>query len=109
MRMSRRALILAVPMSGLARLSQPRNRAIRIVERRTYSPHSLLPSRELLLRIGMKGLAIRRTSLGVEYELRFDSLAARARAWDSFNTDPQWCALREQRSIELLGISISES
>jgi hypothetical protein len=65
----------------------------RVTERRVYGQGSALPSRELLMRNGIRPASIRRTQRGVEYLISFDSLEARARAWDRVNTDAEWCEL----------------
>ena len=103
MRISRRTFVLAVPAAGLTFYPRP---CARLVERRVYGALSPLPSRELLLRNGMSEVEIRRTPLGFEYVLRFNSLEARVHGWDRVNTDPEWCALRARGEIDLLELSL---
>jgi hypothetical protein len=78
-----------------------------VVERRAYGKGSLLPSRELLVRNGIRPTSIRQTPGGTEYTISFDSLEARAKAWDSFNSDPEWCELRARGAIQVVEIAIA--
>jgi hypothetical protein len=39
--------------------------------------------------------------------MRFGSFAERTRAWDRFNTDPEWRALREAGCVGLQEISFT--
>ena len=72
-----------------------------ILERRVYERESVMPSRRLLVRNGIVPVSIRPTAQGVEYQVAFTSLEARARAWDRFNCDPEWCALRAPGNVRL--------
>jgi hypothetical protein len=71
------------------------------LERRVYEHNSVMPSRRLLLRNGIRPVSIRTTAQGIEYHVAFTSLEARARAWDRFNCDPEWCALRASGNVRL--------
>lgn len=51
-------------------------------------------------------MSIRPTAQGIEYQVAFTSLEARARAWDRFNCDPEWCALRATGSVRLREIVV---
>jgi hypothetical protein len=41
----------------------------------------------------------------VEFRISFNSLAERTRAWDRFNSDPEWRALRSDGDVLLRKIS----
>ena len=62
-----------------------------IYERRVYASRSTLPPPEILSRHGIRPLSVK----GAEYLITFASLEARTRAWDRFNTDENWCAIRD--------------
>ncbi len=68
-----------------------------IYERRVYASGSVLPPREILHRNGIRPLSIK----GTEYLIAFASLEARTRAWDRFNTDDDWCAMRDRGCVTL--------
>jgi hypothetical protein len=103
MRVSRRAFGLGLAGAAVA-LAADGNPAV--TERRVYRRGSLLPSRDLLKRAGIYLVSIRRTPNGAEYLFQFDSLAARAKAWDRFNTDSDWCAMRDAGSVRLAELEI---
>ena len=73
-----------------------------IYERRVYAPGSALPPREILSRHGIRPTSVS----GTAYLIPFASLEARARAWDRFNTDDVWCALRDAGRVALKEIQI---
>ena len=73
-----------------------------ICERRVYAHGSTLPPPEILSRHGIRPLSIK----GTEYLIPFASLEARTRAWDRFNTDDVWCALRDRGSVTLKEVQI---
>ena len=73
-----------------------------IYERRVYAPGSALPPPEILSRYGIRPVSVKRT----EYLIAFISLDARAHSWDRFNTDEDWCAMRDAGSVALEEIQI---
>jgi hypothetical protein len=73
-----------------------------IHERRVYAEGSVLPPREILLRNGVRPVSIK----GTEYLIAFASLEARTRAWDRFNNDEGWCAIRDAGCVTLKEIQI---
>jgi hypothetical protein len=73
-----------------------------IYERRVYAPGSTLPPAEILSRHGIRPVSVK----GTEYLIPFASLEARTRAWDRFNTDDFWCALRDRGSVTLKEIRV---
>ncbi len=73
-----------------------------IYERRVYAEGSVLPPLEILSRHGIQPESIK----GTEYLIPFASLEARTRAWDRFNTDDVWCAMRDRGSVALKEIQI---
>ncbi len=79
----------------------------KIVEQRIYSAESVMPPRSLLERHGVLVEAIRKDAGRVEYVMRFDSLEARARAWDGFNSDAEWAALRQTGEVRVTDILLS--
>jgi hypothetical protein len=111
MRVSRRAFALGLTAAAVAAgagakredtgASQP------IMERRVYERKSVMPPRRLLVRNGICPVSIRPTAEGVEYIISFTSLESRARAWDRFNCDPEWCALRAAGNVRLREIVVS--
>jgi hypothetical protein len=102
--LSRRTFVLVLPTLGLA--LRPSFGA-KVVERRTYGKKSSLPSRELLARNDIRIASVRQTPLGTEYAIAFDSLEERAKAWDRFNSDPEWCELRAGGAIQVVNIAIA--
>lgn len=71
-------------------------------ERRVYAEGSTLPPPEILSRHGIRPISVR----GTEYLIPFASLEARTRAWDRFNTDDVWCAMRDAGRVALNEIQI---
>jgi hypothetical protein len=104
MRLSRRAFALGLTAAAFA-LSE--GASPQVTERRVYGRGSILPPREALDRTGIRPASIRPTPQGVEYLIPFDSLEARAKAWDRFNTDPEWCALRAHGKLRLREIIVT--
>ena len=104
MRVSRRTFALGLSAAAVAFAASPRPK---VIERRVYDRGSVLPARELLRRNGILPASIRPTPQGVEYVIPFASLEARARAWDRFNTDPEWCTLRDAGAVRLCEIVVS--
>ncbi len=73
-----------------------------ICERRIYAPGSALPPLEILSRHGIRPVSVK----GTDYLIPFASLEARAHAWDRFNTDDVWCAMRDAGSVTLKEIQV---
>ncbi|MDP8990052.1 MAG: hypothetical protein M3N41_08240 [Acidobacteriota bacterium] len=73
-----------------------------LYERRVYAPGSTLPPPELLSRHGIRPVFV----TGAEYLISFASLEARAQAWDRFNTDEVWCAMRDAGNVALQEIQV---
>ena len=73
-----------------------------IFERRVYAEGSTLPPPEILSRHGIRPVSVK----GTEYLIPFASLEARTRAWDRFNTDDVWCAMRDRGSVTLNAIQV---
>src|ERR1035438_6158563 len=103
MRLSRRAFGLALSASGFA-FGTGTSR--QVIERRVYGQGSVLPPRELLNRNGIRPASIRPTPRGVEFVIPFESLESRMQAWDRFNTDPEWYALRYAGNVRLTEIAV---
>jgi hypothetical protein len=98
MRLSRRAFALGLTAAAFALGA---GASSQVTERRVYDQGSVLPPRELLVRNRIRPASIRHTPQGAEYLIPFDSLEARAKAWDRFNTDPEWCSLRDRGNVRL--------
>ena len=73
-----------------------------IYERRVYAPGSTLPPPEILRRHGIRSVSVK----GTEYLISFASLEARTRAWDRFNTDEEWCTMRDAGGVTLREIQV---
>lgn len=76
-----------------------------IVERRVYDRAGAIPPDFVLRRSGIHWFTRRDEPGRVTFLIRFASPVERARAWDRFNTDPEWCALRERGPVQLQEIS----
>jgi len=74
----------------------------RIHERRVYASGSTLPPLEILSRYGIRPASVS----GGTYLIPFASLEARACAWDRFNTDDAWCAMRDAGRVTLKEIQV---
>jgi hypothetical protein len=98
MRITRREFAYGIAGTALAATSAPTP----IHERRVYAEGSVLPPPEILRRHGIRPASIK----GAEYLIPFASLEARTRAWDRFNTDDVWCAMRDRGSVTLKEIQI---
>jgi len=104
MRVSRRTFALGLSAAAVAFGASPRPM---VIERRVYDRRSVMPSRELLDRSGIRPASVRATLQGVEYVIPFASLEARVQAWDRFNTDPEWCTLRDAGAVQLREIAVT--
>jgi hypothetical protein len=78
----------------------------RIAERRIYALGSVLPPRELLERYGIHPLSVKQQKNGAAYAISFASVEARVKAWDRFNADPDWCALRDRGPVALREVQV---
>ena len=94
MRITRREFAYGIAGTALAATAAA---PPRIYERRVYAPGSVLPPREILHRNGIRPLSI----TGTVYLIPFASLEARTRAWDHFNNDENWCAMRDAGNVAL--------
>ena len=99
MRITRREFAYGLAGAAIAATaSQP----ALIYERRVYAPGSTLPPPEILSRHGIRPVSVQ----GAAYLIPFTSLDARTRAWDRFNTDEDWCSLRDRGRVTLQEIQI---
>lgn len=73
-----------------------------IYERRVYARSSTLPPPEILRLHGIQPISVK----DGEYLIPFASLEARTRAWDRFNNDDVWCAMRDRGNVALKEIQI---
>jgi hypothetical protein len=77
-----------------------------IVERRIYAHGSVLPPMEVLLRHGIHPASVAQRQEGTAYSMPFDSAEARIKAWDRFNTDEDWCLIRDAGTVALQEVQI---
>ena len=99
MRITRREFAYGVAGAALAATAAE---SPLLYERRVYAEGSTLPPPEILSRHGIRPVSVK----GTEYLIPFASLEARTRAWDRFNTDDVWCAMRDAGSVALKEIQI---
>jgi len=81
------------------------DRRAAIFEVRVYAD----PSRamqSILERHGIRPTLLKHSATGTAYLIPFESLGARQRAWDAFNTDPAWHAIRACAAVNLKEISL---
>jgi len=102
-RISRRAFACGV--AGIAAAAAAFEPPV-INERRVYAPGSALPRAEVLRRCGIQPVLVKQTQDGTAYLFAFESLEARVNAWDRFNTDEDWCAIRDTPGVEINEISV---
>ena len=98
MRVSRREFVYALAGTAAVATAAP----LAIHERRVYAPGSTLPPPEILNRHGIRPSSIK----GTAYLIPFVSLEARTRAWDRFNTDEDWCSIRDAGGVTLKEIQV---
>ena len=99
------AAFLGVAPAGLfGEHAKPLCKSGRILERRIYDRAGVVPPRSVLRRSGIERFARREGKRHVEFRIQFDSLGERTRAWDRFNSDPEWCALRAGGDVRLTKI-----
>ena len=96
----------ACGIAGVAALGSATARTQAIIERRTYAFGSVLPPREVLRRHGIHPVAVKGQQDSVTYSISFASVEARVQAWDRFNADPDWCALRDGGNVALQEIQV---
>jgi hypothetical protein len=101
MRISRRAFACGVAGIAAAAFEAPV-----INERRVYAPGSTKPPLEILRRNGILPVSVKQTQDGTVYLIAFKSPEARVRAWDRFNADDAWCAIRDAGTVALEEISV---
>jgi hypothetical protein len=104
MRISRRQF--ACGMAGVAALSSAPARPPGITEQRIYALGSVLPPREVLRRHGIHPESAKRQKDGVAYSIWFDSAESRVKAWDRFNADEDWCAIRDAGTVALQEVRV---
>jgi hypothetical protein len=104
MRISRRQF--ACGIAGAAALGLRTARPQAIVERRIYAPGSVLPPRNVLQRHGIRPVSVRRQKCGTVYSISFASVEARVKAWDRFNADEDWCAIRDGGNVALQEVQV---
>lgn len=102
MRITRRELACGVAAFAAAGVAGSRTAGIR--EQRVYAPGSALPPRKILDRYGIQVESVQRTQDGAAYLIPFASLEARVKAWDRFNADDEWCALRDAGTVKLQSV-----
>jgi hypothetical protein len=109
--LSRRGFVCALAAAPAARLmcaAQGRAERRTIAERRVYDRAGVIPPASILGRCGFGRYHRHDGAERVTFQFRFRSSLERARAWDRFNTDPEWLALREQGAVELEEISFPQ-
>jgi hypothetical protein len=104
MRISRRQF--ACGIAGAAALGSVAARPPGVVERRSYAHGSVLPPLEVLQRHGIYPESVKRQQSGTAYSIAFDTLETRIKAWDRFNADEDWCALRDAGRVALQEIRV---
>jgi hypothetical protein len=104
MRISRRQF--ACGIAGVAALGSRTPRPQRIVERRIYALGSVLLPWNVLQRHGIRPLSVKRQQYGTVYSILFASLEARVKAWDRFNSDEDWCVIRDRGNVALQEVQV---
>jgi hypothetical protein len=104
MRISRRQF--ACGFAGVAAFGSRTARPQGIVERRIYAPGSVLPSGNVLERHGIRPVSVKRQRNGTVYSISFASAEARVKAWDRFNADEEWCAIRDGGNVALQEVQV---
>jgi hypothetical protein len=110
MRISRRQF--ACGIAGAAALGSATGRQQPVVvnasmiERRVYAHGSVLPPAEVLRRHGIHPVSVKRQQNGAAYWIWFASAEARVKAWDRFNADKEWCALRDAGTVALQEVQV---
>jgi hypothetical protein len=86
-------------------LVQGISRGTVLFELRVYGSHPRA-MRAILERHGIRPALREPSALGTAYLIPFESLDARQRAWDAFNADPDWHALRAGGQVNVREISL---
>lgn len=102
MRITRRELACGVAGIAAAVLMEGNPAGVR--ERRVYAPGSALPPGEILDRYGLRPESVQRTQDGTAYVIPFASLEARIKAWDRFNADEEWRAIRDTGTVTVRSV-----
>ena len=76
-----------------------------LFELRIYAAHPRA-MHAVLERHGIRPALSEPTTTGTAYLFPFESLEARQRAWDAFNADPDWHALRASGQVNVKEISL---
>jgi hypothetical protein len=97
---------VAPAIGGAAALGSATGRPLVIVERRIYAPRSVLPPQELLHRHGIRPASVKRRQDGTAYTISFASAEARVKAWDRFNADEDWRAVRDAGRVVLQEVRV---
>jgi hypothetical protein len=77
-----------------------------IIERRVYAHGSVLPPLGILRRRGIHAVSVKRRENDTVYSIPFASAEARVKAWDRFNADEDWCALRDAGTVALQDVQV---
>ncbi len=104
MRISRRQF--ACGIAGVAALRCAKAEPPLIAERRVYAHGSALPPLAILRRCGIHPVSLKRGQNGTAYSIRFSSLEARVKAWDRFNADEDWRAIRDAGTVALREVQV---
>ncbi len=104
MRISRRQFAWGIV--GAATFGSAMGRPPVLMERRVYAHGSALPPLGMLRRNGIHPRSMARTEDGTVYLIPFDTLEVRVKAWDRFNVDEDWCALRDAGSVALKEVQV---
>jgi hypothetical protein len=102
MRISRR--VFACGLAGIAATAAGRTQVVS--ERRVYGRGSALPPTEILHRNGIRPASIETMQGATAYLFMFESLEARLKAWDRFNGDEAWCAVRDAGNVAIKEIRV---
>ena len=51
-------------------------------------------------------MSVKRQQNGTAYTIWFASLEARVKAWDRFNTDEDWCVIRNGGTVALQEVQV---
>jgi len=103
MRISRRKF--ACGLTGFA-LAAAAGQPLAIWERRVYLGGSALPPTEILEHNGIRVVSVTPTNDVTAYLFAFESLEARISAWDRFNADEAWGAIRSGRQVAVKEIRV---
>jgi hypothetical protein len=103
---SRLAAIATPRVAGAAALGSATARWPVVIERRVYAHGSVLPPLDILCRHGIHPRSVKCQQNGIAYSIPFASAEARVKAWDQFNVDEEWCALRDAGTVALQEVQI---